>query len=166
MASTTCLRCNRALKDPVSRKAGLGPVCRAIAVTSDSGELLDDQPVLNGVGALRDVGLVCRRLANGEPAANVPHVVVHHSPTGFEWGYSGSGPAELALNVLAILLPHSGGLDPWNTARLSGTVSNDAWILHQDFKARFIATLPAEGGHVAIEDINAWIAERLVREAA
>ena len=25
----------------------------------------------------------------------------NHSPTGFEWGYSGSGPAQLALALLA-----------------------------------------------------------------
>lgn len=25
----------------------------------------------------------------------------NHSPTGFEWGYSGSGPAQLALAILA-----------------------------------------------------------------
>jgi hypothetical protein len=25
----------------------------------------------------------------------------HHSPTGFEWGYGGSGPAQLALALLA-----------------------------------------------------------------
>lgn len=27
--------------------------------------------------------------------------IVYHSPTGFEWGYPGSGPADLALNILA-----------------------------------------------------------------
>lgn len=33
--------------------------------------------------------------------------LVEHSPTGFSWGYSGSGPAQLALAVLA----HHGGDD-------------------------------------------------------
>lgn len=27
--------------------------------------------------------------------------IYNHSPTGFEWGYSGSGPAQLALAILA-----------------------------------------------------------------
>ena len=27
--------------------------------------------------------------------------VVHHSPTGLEWGYGGSGPADTALSILA-----------------------------------------------------------------
>jgi len=26
--------------------------------------------------------------------------IVNHSPTGFEWGYGGSGPAQLALSIL------------------------------------------------------------------
>jgi hypothetical protein len=30
----------------------------------------------------------------------LPHVV-HHSPTGYEWGYCGSGPADLARSILA-----------------------------------------------------------------
>lgn len=30
--------------------------------------------------------------------------VVHHSPDGFEYGYAGSGPADLALSILAFVL--------------------------------------------------------------
>ena len=33
----------------------------------------------------------------------VPHVV-HHSPTGMEFGYAGSGPADLALSLLTFHL--------------------------------------------------------------
>lgn len=49
----------------------------------------------------------------------------NHSPTGFSWGYAGSGPAQLAL---AILLDYSG---------------NPAWALahYQSFKDRVIAGL-------------------------
>lgn len=31
--------------------------------------------------------------------------VINHSPTGFAWGYGGSGPAQLALAILLELLP-------------------------------------------------------------
>jgi hypothetical protein len=50
----------------------------------------------------------------------------NHSPTGFEWGYPGSGPAQLALAILADAL------------------ENDikAVRLHQSFKFRVIANLP------------------------
>src|SRR5262245_28326025 len=50
----------------------------------------------------------------------------NHSPTGFEWGYGGSGPAQLALAILA------------------DTLHDDARALHlhQHFKWRVIAKLP------------------------
>jgi len=49
----------------------------------------------------------------------------NHSPTGFEWGYCGSGPAQLAL---AILAHHCG--------------PETALHYYQRFKAVVIATLP------------------------
>jgi len=51
--------------------------------------------------------------------------LVNHSPTGFEWGYPGSGPAQLAF---AILMDHYGRF------RLASR-------LYQTFKARFLAPL-------------------------
>ena len=50
----------------------------------------------------------------------------NHSPTGFEWGYGGSGSAQLAL---ALLADHLGNDD-------------EAVRLHQEFKAVVIAGLP------------------------
>jgi hypothetical protein len=50
--------------------------------------------------------------------------VWNHSPDGFNWGYSGSGPAQLAL---AIMLELTGKADGY-----------------QNFKFRFIAGLPQE----------------------
>jgi len=44
------------------------------------------------------------REAGGQPAFvnNKPlKHIVKHSPTGFNWGYGGSGPADLALSILA-----------------------------------------------------------------
>ncbi|HWH58438.1 MAG TPA: DUF6166 domain-containing protein [Terriglobales bacterium] len=50
----------------------------------------------------------------------------HHSPTGFEWGYGGSGPAQLALALLA----------DWS--------GDDGFALqhYQNFKFKLIAGLP------------------------
>lgn len=52
----------------------------------------------------------------------------NHSPSGFNWGYGGSGPAQLSI---AILLDYYG---------------NDAPELryYQDFKFRVIASLPGD----------------------
>jgi len=160
----TCARCGRQLKDPASIAAGMGPTCAGKASRSDSGSLLGDQAVLNDCGTLQEVGLVCRRLADGRAATNVPHVVVHHSPTGFEWGYAGSGPAELALNVLHQLLPwRAGRRGAGSLARPVGgvLVSSDAMSLHQAFKFRFIAHMPEQGARIPIEDINQWVIDRL-----
>ncbi len=52
--------------------------------------------------------------------------LVNHSPTGFEWGYPGSGPAQLALAILA-----------WHC----GSDENRAIRLHQHFKQRVVADL-------------------------
>jgi hypothetical protein len=50
----------------------------------------------------------------------------NHSPTGFSWGYTGSGPAQLALALLADAL----GDDDL------------AVRLHQDFKFKVVACWP------------------------
>lgn len=69
--------------------------------------------------------------------------VVNHSPTGFSWGYGGSGPAQTAL---AILLHITGD------AELSER-------LHQAFKNEHVATWPQEDT-VASVDVAAWINAR------
>ena len=64
----------------------------------------------------------------------------NHSPTGFEWGYGGSGPAQLAL---AILADHFGP-----------TGEKRALTIYQDFKARVIATLPYAGFRLSERDVD------------
>lgn len=54
----------------------------------------------------------------------------NHSPDGFEWGYAGSGPAQLAL---AMLLDYTGDVAT-------------ALRYYQPFKAEVIAGLPRESG--------------------
>ena len=31
--------------------------------------------------------------------SNVPYILVHHAPDGYAWGYNGSGPSDLGLNL-------------------------------------------------------------------
>src|SRR6516225_2178066 len=46
--------------------------------------------------------VVCVIAGNGErKPLNPRQELRNHSPTGFEWGYGGSGPAQLALAILA-----------------------------------------------------------------
>ncbi len=81
----------------------------------------------------------------GRVVTNVACTVVHHSPTGYEFGYGGSGPADLALNVLNLFVPPGvDGLLPVRCYR--HVASRTAWQLHQPFKWKFIGPLPEEGG--------------------
>ena len=64
------------------------------------------------------------RLLDPKPSQHLRN----HSPCGFEWGYGGSGPAQLAL---ALLLDFCGE-------------EETALAHYQTFKAEFIATLPRE----------------------
>lgn len=155
---TTCRICHRTLKNPKWIALGIGPICaarQAIAEASDG-----EQPVLLNAGTLEDVGLVCERTTDGRLACNIPQRFKWHSPTGFECGYGGSGPADLALNVLAQLVPlGSDGAEGWKIWD-GQSVSATAGLLHHDFKDEFIATLPSQGGTIEIQAIRRWLEER------
>ena len=87
--------------------------------------------------------IVCRREAGVVRVEGVTHRWVWHSPAGFEWGYGGSGPAELALNIL-----------------LEATGEGDfAAEHHQAFKWAFMARMPFAGGKIEAARISEWIAE-------
>lgn len=99
----------------------------------------------------------CER-SDGGTYFNIAQRVRHHSPTGMEWGYAGSGPADFALNILNLFLP--AGTDGWEGVRCwdKNVVSRITWMLHQDFKFAFVAALPNEGGVIEGLRIRAWIA--------
>lgn len=70
----------------------------------------------------------------------------NHSPTGFEWGYCGSGPAQLAL---AILTDHFG--------------DEKALTLYQQFKEEVIVILPYERWTLRDDEIDRAI-ESILRD--
>lgn len=59
----------------------------------------------------------------------------NHSPTGFSWGYGGSGPAQLALAILLHLNPVAVAL-----------------AAYQAFKWEFVATWPASDFEISLRD--------------
>ena len=72
--------------------------------------------------------------------------VRNHSPTGFAWGYGGSGPAQLALAILCDLTG-----DPERAQKH-----------YQHFKFEHIATIPqdARKWEIGSEFIWEWLEER------
>jgi hypothetical protein len=92
-------------------------------------------------GRIRDVGVRLSREV-GHAQTNVPRRITRHSPTGFEWGYGGSGPADLALNILL----------EWGCDR------QEADRLYQEFKFDFLASVPFHGGVIEPATISRWLA--------
>lgn len=73
----------------------------------------------------------------------------NHSPDGFMWGYSGSGPAQLAL---ALLLDVTGDPDL-------------AMRFHQEFKEEMIAPLPIDSPWVMLNlTIKSWVNQKQILE--
>ena len=80
------------------------------------------------------------RDADGTARMTCPHVV-RHSPSGPEWGYGGSGPADCARSVLLALVDEA---------------TADAH--YQAFKAEVIAALPDHGAVIQRSAVLAWLA--------
>lgn len=157
--SHTCTCCGKSLSDPVSIAAGMGPVCRAKGhADNDDGQAGDNPLALE----VEIYGYVFNRI-DGRPHTNVPRHAVHHSPTGFEWGYGGSGPTDLALCIVQDVLL-SLGYHGETTPAYHGQVFAEAFLLHQDFKWEFIARLPQYGGTIPRETARAWVSARLAEE--
>jgi hypothetical protein len=68
-----------------------------------------------------------------------------HSPDGFNWGYNGSGPAQLALAIILLY------------------IKDKEWIfkLYQNFKAEVIAGLPQGKDFKVTIDIGKWFKKYL-----
>ena len=69
--------------------------------------------------------------------------LINHSPTGFSWGYNGSGPAQLALAILADATKND----------------NLAMDIYQEFKKSVVSQLPIEW-ELSREEILEWIHNR------
>jgi len=86
--------------------------------------------------------------------------VRNHSPSGFEWGYGGSGPAQLAL---ALLVEHftvdRGDGMPWSNIEA-------ALHLYQRFKFKVVGGLDKKAWRLTTTDINRAIEELRQEETA
>jgi hypothetical protein len=88
------------------------------------------------------------RTYDGAGHANVPQVT-YYSSTGFEWGYGGAGPAELALSILSCFVePH------------------EAHLMHGDFKDEILEPMDWEGGTISAGFVRAWIQAKRIERGA
>ena len=90
----------------------------------------------------RDADGTARMTAIGDGEASCPHVV-RHSPSGPEWGYGGSGPADCARSILLAL-----------------TDEATADTHYQAFKDEVVARVPEAGTVISRVAVLAWLAGR------
>lgn len=111
------------------------------AVSQSSSEATESRTY---VGTRKPDAPLCRSYqveANGSPLD--PRVDLHeHSSDGLAWGYAGSGPAQLALALLADALDDETALEHY-----------------QRFKRHVVAELPDDGWRLSEADIREWMAE-------
>ena len=93
--------------------------------------------------------ILLTRDQDGTPRTNIEHRLVYQSSDGFEWGYAGKGPAELALNIL-----------------LCFTDIHVAHKLHQQFKREVIVPMPYGGGTIRASRIRTWLAKKQSKPGA
>lgn len=107
----------------------------------------------------RDIELRYEEPGNTE---TVPHVALH-SPTGLEIGYGGSGPADLALSILADAFGAS--IDP-EAYKRRWSLDQDgvdllAGALHQEFKREWCTVQVERGCSITLSaaSVYDWAAE-------
>ena len=161
MIATHCAICGRKLTNPISVRMGIGPICAG--KYSRRGDLPGAEGFADGralVSPMSVTGIYMRRADDGSVFTNVPHLVVHHSPTGFEWGYGGSGPSDLALNICEALLRQRG----YKGERVQcyrGKCLRMAYGLHTYFRDQFIVPLPHGGGDIPYDAAQEWITKKM-----
>lgn len=120
-------------------RAAQAAVAASVATPPVLPETTGDGAATDAMVALDSEDVVLWRDERGTAYASVPHAV-RHSPSGIEWGYTGSGPADLALSVL-----------------LAFADEVTAEALHVRFKDEVVAQLPHEGGVLRARAVRCWI---------
>lgn len=160
-----CQRCGKPLSDPESMARGYGKICymklmKHIPLNwnmednnymkyefeelayEDMENLTNLKPItITGKQSNRQIFIGEEGTSNlFELIPSESFQIKMHSPDGFNWGYSGSGPAQLALAIILLY------------------VKDEKWIyrLYQNFKWEVIAGLPHGKDFKVTVDIGKW----------
>jgi hypothetical protein len=101
-------------------------------------------------GRLVGDGKPCVWVNGKELLPGPSQVLRNHSPDGFNWGYGGSGPAQLALAII---------LHEYNDEELAQEV-------YQDFKWAFVAgwsQAPESSWTLTSSEIDSWLSTHQVK---
>lgn len=96
-------------------------------------------------------------VTGGKKAVKPLRHVNYHSPDGFEWGYPGSGPADLALSILAHHLGEYWVNGAYLRRMRAGQKAPLCWQFHQDFKNDVIARFYGSAFEITSMDVHNWL---------
>lgn len=75
------------------------------------------------------------------------HRIKYHSLDGMEFGYMGAGPSDLALNILALVVPEK-----------------EAFRLHIPFKFALLKSVGFHGGELTMQAVIEWLRGQYAKE--
>lgn len=142
-----CEKCGHEIKDLSTAEQFNGShkwyceVCPRPMMQEEMGTFKQSVIKLSRVPCPHIEGNTCA-VAKFADGTHVPHHE-YHSPNGYEWGYGGSGPADLARSVIFAWIKN-----PANPT-----------MCYQDYKWACIAKMPTEGGTVTKAAVQAWYEE-------
>ncbi len=111
-----------------------------------------------------EASVFVQNVVDDEPADSRPLThIPYHSPDGFEWGYAGSGPADLALAILADYFEEPPEF-VLAALRSMWTPRSKAAALHQSFKEQFVATEHRDEWQLPGDEIDAFLQTPAVRK--
>jgi uncharacterized protein DUF6166 len=91
----------------------------------------------------------------GKPTVSFPLPLSYRSGRGIEWGYSGSGPSQLALEMAAMVFPLRGSLmQPFGRGKYR--VSRLAWQAHYAIHDQITSRIPANAWYIGQRDFRRW----------
>ena len=112
---------------------------------------------ITGVTGKGDPGKVVGMVLDSRGAAKELEHLVHHSPDGFEFGYAGSGPADLARSIVGDLLrthqPHPADYQPVKFALIATLKGDGPHLIHEAAIREHIRAEPDEPNYCKTHDI-------------
>lgn len=121
--------------------------------------VLDPESTPRGEASVFVENVVDDEPSDSRPLTHIPY----HSPDGFEWSYAGSGPADLALAILADYFEEPPEF-VLAALRSMWTPRSKAAALHQSFKEGFVATEHRDEWQLPGDDIEAWLQTADIQE--
>lgn len=162
-----CKRCNKELTDPVSIQRGYGAVCFMI-VEKQGVQLRMFEPNIVYVSKPPiddELYAYCLNDNWSVIHSNIPFVVTHHSPTGWGWGYAGSGASDFALNCVQWLLTkinYDGDVSNNNFGK--NYIFSECWKHYQAFKEQFVMVQKGKLFSVKTDIAIEWLQDRMSDE--